>query len=93
VAQLSTVFDDLVVRDLEEKYRYAVVKILLNNHGSDGWTGFVVHNNPHIFFIPTVIDMLKEKYAYHLRWQILHAAMFAVGYIATNNFIAGMVCI
>ncbi|PNY03030.1 importin-like protein [Trifolium pratense] len=34
--------------------------------------------------------MLKEKYAYHSRWQIRHAAMFAVGYIATNNFNAGM---
>jgi hypothetical protein len=51
VAQLPTVFDDLVVRDLEEKYIYALVKILLNNHDSDGWTGFVVHNNRHIIIM------------------------------------------
>jgi hypothetical protein len=31
--------------------RYAAVKILLNNHGSDGWTGFVVHNNRHIIIM------------------------------------------
>jgi hypothetical protein len=54
VAQLPTVFDDLVVRDLKEKYRDAVVKILLNNNGSDGCTGFVVHNNPRIIIIMTV---------------------------------------
>jgi hypothetical protein len=30
---------------------YAAVKILLNNHGSDGWTGFKVDNNSHIIIM------------------------------------------
>jgi hypothetical protein len=43
--------DDRVVQELERMYKYAVVKILLNNRGNNGWTDFVVDNYPQLIIM------------------------------------------